>query len=137
MGYAVVRADGLDVGGILGLRDSVQVFLMDDSIVYKWHSLGVTINVGPKGEAPAISWPLVHDDAFEPDAFYKEEAGRIVLYPPQDYIGKLVVEWPSMRVQHAQKIHSTATRPDPSIIEMIKFVEAEAHAYERRQQKGD
>jgi hypothetical protein len=135
MGYHVARADGLDVGGILGLRESVQVTLMDDSVVYRWHSHGITINVGPKGETPAITWPLVN--TLSPTNVVAESAnGRLMLYAPDGYLGKVEAQWPSMTIERAERIPFDRSRPDPSIIEMVKFVEYEARAYERRQ-KGD
>lgn len=136
MGYHVARADGLDVGGILGLREVVSLFLMDDSIVYTWRMQGVTLNVGPKAEPPAVTWPVPLAPA-EGGELLDAEAGRLTLYPPDGYVGKAVVEWPSMTVIEAQRVPFATDRPDPSIIETVKFVEYEARAYHRRQQEGD
>jgi hypothetical protein len=138
MGYTVARADGLDVGGILGMREVVQMFMMDDSIVFPWRSYGITVQVGPKGNAPCITWALPAQTSPDPTTFYEAETGRITLYPPDGFVGKIVAEYPNLAIVSAERIPIDTKRPDPSIIEMVKFVEWEARAYhERQNQKGD
>ncbi len=137
MGYTVVRADGLDVGGILGLRSSVQVTLLDDSIAHKWRKDNIELNIGRPAQTPAIRWALPHEKPASVEKWYDETEGALLLYPPTDYVGKLVVDYPSLNVIESEKLPIRANRPDPSILEMVKFVEQEARAYQARQSKGD
>ena len=137
MGYTVVRADGLDVGGILGLRPSVQVKLLDDSVAFSWRKENLSVNIGRPAQAPAIRWALETEEPPSPEAWYHHAEGEILLYPPTDYVGKLVVEYPSLTVRASERLPIRANRPDPSILEMVKFVEQEARAYQERQSKGD
>lgn len=137
MGYSVARADGLDVGGILGLRNSVQMFLMDDSIVYRWQSYGVEVNVGPRASAPFVTWPAPMLAPAFGQTIYQQQDGGVILRPLTGEIGKIVADYPSMQVVEAERIAIRRNRPDPSIVEMVKFVEWEARAYEARQKGKD
>lgn len=137
MGYTVVRADGLDVGGILGLRSSVQVTLLDDSIAHKWRKDNIELNIGRPAQIPAIRWALPDEKPASDQKWYDELEGALLLYPPTDFVGKLVVDYPSLAVIESEQLPIRANRPDPSILEMVKFVEQEARAYQARQSKGD
>lgn len=137
MGYTVARADGLDVGGILGLRPSVQVVLLDDSVAFKWRKDDITLNIGRPAQTPAVRWALANEKPTLPEQWYAENEGQILLYPPPDYVGKLVIEYPSLTIIESEQLPIRANRPDPSILEMVKFVEQEARAYQERQSKGN
>ena len=137
MGYALCRADGLDVGGILGMRDVVQMGMIDDSVVHRWHSHGVEVQVGAPATAPAITWHRPPQPATA-TTFFAQNDGTITLYQPTGFLGKIVAEYPAMTIISAERLPLTTNRPDPSITEMVKFVEREASAYQERQrQKGD
>lgn len=133
MGYTLARADGLDVRGILGLRGTVSLFLTDDSISYKWRSKDVELNVGPVADAPGVTWTLPDWDVdFGDEIYMQRDEGIVWLAQPEGYVGNIIAEYPSMIVKDAEKIPFVRNRPDPSIIEMVKFVEWEARAYLKR-----
>lgn len=134
MAYHVINADGLDVGGILGLQTVIQAQLMDHTIVKKWQWRDIALNVGPRATAPCVAWSWErHPNA---DAWYKTEAGRLTLFPIEQ-IGQLDVHYPNMTVQSAI-LHTVAesTRPDPTIVATTEYVEDEARYYESKQ-KGN
>ena len=133
MGYTLARADALDVGGILGLRGTVNLFLTDNSISYTWRYQDIELNVGPVSAAPCISWTLPDWDVeFGDDIYQQRHEGVLWIAEPDSYLGKIIVNYPSMTVSHSEKIPFVRKRPDPSIVEMVKFVEWEARAYLKR-----
>jgi hypothetical protein len=133
MGYTLARADALDVSGILGLRGTVNLFLTDDSIAYQWHYQDIALNVGPVADAPCVTWTLPDWDSELDDGLYQHrDDGVLWLAQPDGFIGNIIMDYPSMQVHSAEKIPFVRKRPDPSIIEMVKFVEWEAKAYLNR-----
>ncbi|NDJ85071.1 MAG: hypothetical protein GYB66_04215 [Chloroflexi bacterium] len=128
MGYHVIRADGLDVGGIIGLQEVVQARLIDDSVVYRWRQQEVTIHIGPKAGPPCIKWPS--DSTPETGTAYTHSPGCLTIYPPHHALGHVTVQWPAMSVQTSEQIpFDRSARPDPSIVAAIEFVESEARYY--------
>lgn len=132
MGYAISRADGLDVGGIIGLQDVVQLKLMDDSIVYPWRWRDIIINVGSKGDAPLVSWATVSPSP--PDEIFMHESdGHLKLHHVDGALGLIRATLPNLNVLEAERIEFSSTaRPDPTIVAAIEFIEREAHYYAQK-----
>lgn len=133
MGYAVSRADGLDVGGIIGLQDVVQMKLMDDSIVYPWRWHDIIIHVGSKGDVPCISWSTDFSSTSTEEIYSQESDGHLKLHPINGSLGFIRAQLPSLHVLEAKQIEfSTTARPDPTIVAAIEFVEREAQYYAQK-----
>jgi hypothetical protein len=133
MGYAVSRADGLDVGGIIGLQEVVQMKLMDDSIVYPWRWRDIIINVGSKGDVPCVTW-ATNFPSPPPDEIYTHELdGHLRLHSVDGAIGMIRADLPTLTVLESKRIaFSSTARPDPTIVAAIEFVEREAHQYAQK-----
>jgi hypothetical protein len=136
MGYTAAHADGLDGSGIVGLQEVVQVRLLDDHRAYRWQRRNLTLNIGPTGEAPCVTWPL--GQPFPSNAaLYVAEHGRLTLFPQAGALGIVEVEWPQMQVVQATTIpFDRAIRPDPSIAACVGFVEREARFYAEKKKGG-
>ncbi len=133
MGYTLARADALDVGGILGLRKTVNLFLTDDSISYTWRYQDIELHVGPVSVAPCITWTLPGWEVdFGNEIYQQHDEGVLWIAEPDGYLGKIIADYPAMMVTRAEKIPFVRKQPDPSIVEMVKFVEWEARAYLKR-----
>lgn len=133
MGYTLARADALDVGGILGLRGTVNLFLTDDSISYTWRYQDIALNVGPVADAPCVTWTAPDwEPGFGDEIYQQRDEGVLWIGEPDGYLGKIIADYPAMTVTHSEKIPFVRKRPDPSIVEMVKFVEWEARAYLKR-----
>jgi hypothetical protein len=128
MGYAVSRADGLDVGGIIGLQDVVQMKLMDDSIVYPWRWRDIIINIGSKGDVPCVSWNTHSPSTPAHEIYTHESDGHLRLHRVDGAVGMIRANLPTLAVLESRRIaFSSSARPDPTIVAAIEFVEREAH----------
>jgi hypothetical protein len=133
MGYAVSRADGLDVGGIIGLQAVVQIKLMDNSIVYPWRWRDIIINVGSKGDAPRVSWMSETSQPLPNDIYTYESDGHLRLHRVDGALGFIKATLPNLTVLESKRIAFSATaRPDPTIVAAIEFVEREAQYYAQK-----
>jgi hypothetical protein len=130
MSYAAVRADGLDRDAIFGLQSTVQLRLLDDHLTYRWAWREVSVNIGPGGTAPCVTWAAPGQQRPSPEAVCLGEHGRLTLFPLSDGLGFVEVVWPRMQVAQTRVIPIDPTaRPDPSIVACVEFVEREARAY--------
>lgn len=138
MGYNVARADGLDRAGIMGLQEAVQLRLLDDRMVYRWQWQDMSVNIGPRGEKPALTWAVPAHDETQIDQsadFFVAEAGKVTLFSQQGELGMVQVTWPDMEAITARRIaFDDHTRPNPTIAAAIEFVEREARFYAQRNQ---
>lgn len=133
MGYSVVHADGLNVGGILGLQEVVQTRLIDATISHRWQRRDMTVHIGNKGPRPRIGWS---NTPATPTTFYEHQPQQLLLHPPTHAIGHLNIDYPNLNVlvAHYTPIDPTV-RPDPTIVATIDYVAGEARAYAQKQQK--
>lgn len=131
MGYHVARADGLTVSAILGLQPMVQVRLVDDSVVVQWQQRELTVNVGPKGQAPCVAWTTESGEHL-----FEAEPGRLTLAPVAGAVSHIQVSWPDLSVIEARRIpFDDAIRADPTIVAAVEFVKQEARSYARKKQR--
>ena len=137
MGYNAVRADGLDRAGIMSLQPAVQLRLLDDRMVYRWQWQDMSVNIGPRGEKPAITWTIAatSTQAEESADFFIAEGGRVTLFLLKGELGMIQLVWPEMEVVAARCIaFDDPVRRDPTIAAAIEFVEREARFYAQRNQ---
>jgi hypothetical protein len=130
MGYAAANADGLDVDGIMGLQEAVQMRLLENTVPYRWQWRDITVNIGPKGAAPCVTWA----QSPATGEICTVEAGCLQLYPQPGALGLVEVSWPELEVLQATAFpFNWDIRPDPSIVACVEFVQNEAKAYAERQ----
>lgn len=137
MAYHIIHADGLDLGGILGLQEVMQAQLMDHTIVKHWRWRDMVVHVGPRSTAPGIRWSWdAATDTADGVAWYESANGQLTLLPING-VGHLEVSYPTMTVQKAQRYNITPDiRPDPTIVATTEYVTREARFYESKQ-KGN
>ncbi len=132
MGYTAIYADGLDIGGILGLQEVVQAHLMNATMTYHWKKRDMSLYIGNQGPLPRISWSPQPVS----EHLYEHTSQHLTLYTPLQGIGHLEIEYPSLNVQTANYVpFDPQARPDPTIVATIDYVIGEARAYFRKQQK--
>lgn len=141
MGYHVARADGLDLGAIMGLQTVVQTRLIDDTVLFHWQWRDIQIAVGAQAklkDKPSIGWSMKEQSPSSSDTvFYETNGQKLIIFPLNEHFGYLEIEWPSMMVRSAKQIaFDDHAKPDPTVMATIEYVQSEAQFYDRKQ-KGD
>ncbi len=131
MGYAAVHADGLGVEDIMGMQETVQMRLMENTLPVRWKWRDMVVNLGPNAPAPTVTWTL--DDSPSDGPIATAADGYLILHPQPGALGFVEATWPSLEIVQAKTIpFSWDIRPDPSIVACVEFVQREAKAYAER-----
>ncbi|MBI5930765.1 MAG: hypothetical protein HY862_15755 [Chloroflexi bacterium] len=135
MSYAAVNADGLAVEDIMGMQETVQMRLLENTMPARWKWRDMTVYLGPHAAAPAVTWAL--DDPPFDGAIGVTENGCLRLYPQTGALGFVEAAWPSLEIIQAKTIPlSWDIRPDPSIVACVEFVQREAKSYAERNSRS-
>ncbi len=131
MGYAAVHADGLGIEDIMGMQETVQMRLMENTQPARWKWRDMVVNLGPNAAAPAVTWG--RDDSLSDGVIAEVVGGYLTLYPQLGALGFVEATWPSLEIVQDKAIpFSWDIRPDPSIVACVEFVQREAKAYAER-----